>query len=76
MKKIDYQPDPVLRARNEALREWLNSHDLLNAAALCRRVDYNRGAYSHFIEGHHYLSLQMIIKFENVLSNYGYQIQL
>jgi len=59
--------------RNILLREWINAHDLINIAALCRRIDYNRGTFSRFLEGHQELGEKATTKLENILTEYGYE---
>lgn len=61
--------------RSEKLRAWLKGRDLFNYAALCRRIDYNRGAFSHWLEGHNNwdLSDQAMDRLESALIAYGYK---
>lgn len=61
-----------LELRNEILRQWLNAHDLINVAALCRRIDYDRGNFWHFEEGTRDLPEDAIARLENELFKYGF----
>lgn len=63
----------TLEQRNARAREWLKQHDLFNNAALCRRINYNRGAFSHFQEGHLDLSAEVLLRLEATLMPYGYE---
>lgn len=62
-------------SRTELLRQWLKEHDLFNISALCRRIDYDRGAFSHWMEGHVNwdLSEEVVTRLENALMPYGYK---
>lgn len=57
--------------RNMRAREWLKSHPLINIAALCRVIGYNRGAFWHFQDKQD-LGEDALVRLENVLKNYGY----
>lgn len=61
-------------SRTELLRQWLKQHDLFNISALCRRIDYDRGAFSHWMEGHANwdLSDEAADRLETTLVQYGY----
>jgi len=59
--------------RNSNVRNWINSRDLINIAALCRKADYNRGAFSRFLEGHQDLKEENLAKIETALADYGYK---
>lgn len=74
MKQLKKQEVPTIEERNILLRSWVKAHDLLNLAALCRRVDYDRGSFSHWVEAHHELSEDVIIRIEQALSDYGYKL--
>lgn len=63
----------TVEQRNARARAWLKEHDLFNAAALCRRINYNRGAFSHFQEGHVDLSAEVLLRLEVTLMPYGYE---
>lgn len=62
----------TIAERNTEARIWLNHHDLFNIAALCKRIDYDRGSFSRFMEGHIDLSDVVINKLEISLRPYGY----
>lgn len=64
----------TVKYRNEVLRTWLKSHDLLNIAALCRRTNCNRGAFAHFIEGHYDMTEEPLTRIEQALIFYGYPV--
>lgn len=66
----------TLEQRNAYAREWLKQHDLFNIAALCRRINYNRGAFSRFEEGHLALSIEPLERLEEALNEYGYDQNL
>lgn len=61
--------------RTELLRQWLKERDLFNISALCRRIDYNRGAFSHWLEGHANwdMSDEAADRLEDALTPYGYK---
>ena len=61
--------------RTELLRQWLKERDLFNISALCRRINYDRGAFSHWMEGHDNwdLSDEAASRLENALVQYGYK---
>lgn len=60
------------KERNTRARVWLKQHDLFNIAAICRRINYNRGAFAHFEEGHLDLSEAVLQRLEDLLDPYGY----
>lgn len=64
-----------MEQRNILLRQWLKQHDLFNIAALCRRINYDRGAFSHWLEAHEgfNLSEEAADRLENTLVDYGYR---
>lgn len=66
----------TLEERNRRARAWLREHDLLNAAKLCRRFKYNRGAFSHFEEEDLDLGEEPMQRLEAVLAKYGYDPNL
>jgi hypothetical protein len=61
--------------RCKVLRKWIKDHDLFNIAALCRRINYDRGAFSHWLEEHENwdLSAEAADRLEAVLIDYGYK---
>lgn len=71
-KKKEVRQPPTVKERNTRAREWLKQHDLFNIAALCRRINYNRGGFAHFEEGHLDLSEEPLQRLEIALSMYGY----
>lgn len=64
--------EPTLEARNARVREWLKDHPLINIAALCRAIDYNRGAFWHFEDGKQDLGIEATERLESALKKYGY----
>lgn len=71
-KKKEVRQPPTVKERNTRAREWLKQHDLFNIAALCRRINYNRGGFAHFEEGHLDLSDDALVRLEAALNPYGY----
>lgn len=65
----------ITSQRNEAAREWLRSHELINVAALCRRIDYDRGNFWHFEYGQRDLPEDALERLEKVITNYGFKIK-
>jgi len=63
------------KGRTDTLRQWLKEHDLFNLAALCRRIDYDRGALSHWLENHAGwdISDEVVDRLEKALKPYGYK---
>lgn len=61
------------KIRNDALCQWLQAHPFINLARVCRHINYNRGAFQKFAEGHQELSIHAIERLENALIDYGYK---
>lgn len=61
-----------LYIRNENIRKWLKSHDMINIAKLCRAVGYNRGNFANYETGWRDLPEEIIERLENALIHYGY----
>lgn len=61
-----------IQQRNTLARNWLNRRKLFNIAALCRSIDYDRGSFARFEEGHHDLKEDALERLEKALAPYGY----
>lgn len=61
-----------IQHRNALARNWLKSRTLFNIAALCRSIDYDRGSFARFEEGHHDLKEDALERLEKALAPYGY----
>lgn len=65
----------TIEQRNLQVRAWLGRRPLFNFAALCREIDYDRGAFARFLTNggsRHYLSEEPLTRLENALVPYGY----
>lgn len=71
MKKKEIN-DSKLYIRNENIRKWLKSHDMINIAKLCRVVGYNRGNFANYEMGWRNLPQEIIERLEAALADYGY----
>lgn len=71
MKQKIKQIDDI-EQRNKWARAWLSSHKLINIAALCRAIDYDRGNFWGFEMNTRDLPEDVLKKLERQLINYGY----
>lgn len=62
----------TLEQRNEAARQWLRTHELINTAALCRRINYDRGNFWHFEYGQRDLPEEALQRLEAEIKKYGF----
>lgn len=59
--------------RNANIRKWLTDHWLINIAALCRIVNYDRANFWGFQQGNRDLTEEHISAIENILIEYGFK---
>lgn len=79
IKKVD-KAKPAPESKKEAkiaitsksLYDWLDSHELINLAGLCKKVGYDRANFVNGIGSGRELKPEVLKKFEIELEKYGY----